>query len=61
MEVDDMDSLTRKYKHLKIVRLKHPVECSKCKKEIQEGSKAVLDHGNFLCTDCLDFSIVPQQ
>jgi hypothetical protein len=57
MKADDKDSRKRKYRQVKIVRLKHPGECSKCKKEIQGGSKAALDQGNLLCSDCLDFSM----
>ena len=60
MEVDDKDSWKRKYKELKIVRLKHLCECSKCKKEIQVGSRALFDQGNLLCSDCGDFSILPE-
>ena len=61
MEVDERDSWERGYTVLKIVRLKHTVECSQCKKEIPGGSIAVLDQGNFLCKHCLDFSILPER
>lgn len=61
MKVDDKDSCERGYKVSKIVRLKHTVECFKCKKEIPAGLTATLDQGNFLCTDCLNFSILPAQ
>jgi hypothetical protein len=58
MEVDDKDFWKKNYKELKIVRLKHSVECSKCNKDVQAGSRAVLDQGNLLCSDCNDFSIL---
>jgi hypothetical protein len=62
MEVAGKDSWKRDYKVVKIVRLRHLAgECSKCKKDIQGGSRAVLDQGNFLCTDCFNFDELPMR
>ena len=61
MEVDSKDSWKRGYAVLKIVRLKHTGECFKCEKEIPAGSIGALDQGNFLCTACLNFCILPVQ
>lgn len=56
MEVDDKDSWKRKYKHLKIVRLKTEVECFSCRRRIPSESIAVLEEGNFFCTNCRSIS-----
>jgi hypothetical protein len=61
MEVNVKDSWESGYKVSKIVRLKHTVECFKCKKEILTGSTAAFDQGNCICADCLKFSILPSQ
>jgi hypothetical protein len=44
--------MDRKFTIVKIVRLKLPVPCSTCKKEILSGSVALLERGNIFCNNC---------